>query len=205
MNLSFYEALTRIPLGVAVTLEFSGPLAVAVAGSRRLRDLLWAVLAAGGVAALALGDTRPGGHPLDRAGIGLALLAGACWAGYILFSKETGRRLEGLDGLAVAMVVAAAALVPVGVVGAGSHLLEPSVLGMGLGVALLSSVVPYSLELVALRRVTPRAFGVLLSLDPAVATLAGLVILGQRVGWVELVALALVVAANLGSMGAGDR
>ncbi len=200
MNLAFYESIARIPLGVAVTVEFSGPLAVALIGSRRARDVVWAALAASGVIVLALSDHHTGGRSLDRAGIGLALVAGACWAGYIVLSKETGRRLAGLDGLALAMVVSAAALAPFGLTGAGSRLFQPGPLAIGLGVALLSSVVPYSLELVALRRVTPRAFGVLLSLDPAVAAVAGLVILGQQLAWTEVLALVLVVAANLGSI-----
>lgn len=201
MNLAFYESIARIPLGVAVTVEFVGPLAVAVAGSRRVRDLLWAALAAGGVALLA---ASPGGH-LDPVGILLALLAGGCWAGYILLSREAGRRMQGVDGLALAMIVAAAIVTPVGIAAGGTRLLHPSTLGLGLGVALLSSVLPYSLELVALRSVPPRAFGVLLSLDPAIAALAGLLLLGQQLGLHEVVAGALVVAANVGSSIASAR
>ena len=162
---------------------------------------MWAVLAGAGVALLTTG----GVHHLDLVGVGMALLAGACWAGYIVLSKETGRRFPGPSGLAVAMVVAAV----VGPAGRPGHRREvhaaarvPS--GIGAAVALLSSVVPYSLELVALRRVTPRAFGVLLSLDPAVAALVGLVALGQHLTWRELVALVLVVAANAGSVLAGE-
>jgi inner membrane transporter RhtA len=195
MNLSFYEALDRIPLGVAVTVEFAGPLAVAVFGSRRKRDLIWAVLAGGGVVILAGGDTA---H-LDPVGLGLALLAGSCWAGYILLSRETGRRFDGLDGLTVALGVGGLALLPFGLEVGRSALVRPRVLGLGLVVAMLSAVLPYSLELITLRRVTARAFGVLLSLDPAVAAGAGLVLLGQRLVWIEVLALTLVVAANLGS------
>lgn len=201
MNLSFYEAISRIPLGVAVTIEFVGPLAVAVAGSRRRADLGWAVLAAVGVALLA---AAPTGH-LDRAGILLALAAGGCWAGYIILNRETGRRSEGLDGLALAMVVAAVVVAPLGVASAGGALLRPTTAAAGLGVAVASSALPYALELVALRSVTPRAFGILLSLDPAVAALAGLLILGQHLGAREMVAIAAVVAANVGSNLSGRR
>ncbi|MCU4184352.1 EamA family transporter [Acidiferrimicrobium sp. IK] len=201
MNLAFYESIARIPLGVAVTVEFVGPLAVAVAGSRRLRDLLWAALAGAGVALLA---ASPGGR-LDPVGIVLALVAGGCWAGYILLSREAGRRMEGVDGLALAMVVAAVIVAPGGLVAGGTRLVHPSTLGLGLAVAVLSSVLPYSLELVALRSVSPRAFGVLLSLDPAVAALAGLVVLGQHLGGHEVVAVVLVISANVGSSIASAR
>jgi len=204
MNLSFYEAISRVPLGVAVTVEFIGPLAVSVVGSRAWSHVIWALLAAGGVFLLASGDlfgtALPGAeHHLDVAGVGLALVAGACWAGYIVFNKETGRRFWGTSGLAGAMVVAAVVVAPVGAVTTGVALLRPEVLGIGLAVALLSSALPYSFEMAALRRVTPRAFGVLLSMAPGIAALAGLVILGQRLSGVEIAALILVVAANVGS------
>lgn len=199
MNLSFYEAIARIPLGVAVTVEFIGPLTVSVIGSKRWSHVGWALLAAGGVFLLASGDVLGTVHHLDVAGIGLALLAGACWAGYIVFNKETGKRFPGVSGLAGAMAVAAILVLPVGAVTARGSLLRPEVLGVGVGVAVLSSALPYSLEMAALRRVTPRAFGVLLSMAPAIAALAGLVILGQRLSGVEVAALILVVAANVGS------
>lgn len=201
MNLAFYEAIARIPLGVAVTVEFSGPLAVALAGSRRRSDVLWAILAGLGVALLAGGV----GSHLDTVGLVMALVAGACWAGYILLSRETGRRFAGPDGLAVALAVSALLVVPYGIAHAGWRLVSPGVLALGLAVAVVSSVLPYSLELIALRRVTPRAFGILVSLDPAVAALAGLLLLGQGLEAAELAALALVVAANLGSSLLGDR
>lgn len=199
MNLSFYEAIARVPLGVAVTVEFVGPLTVSVIGSRRWSHVVWALLAAGGVLLLASGDLLGVVHHLDVAGVGLALLAGTCWAGYIVLNKETGRRFPGTSGLAGAMVVAAVVITPVGAATTGDALLRPEVLGIGLAVALLSSALPYSLEMAALRRVTPRAFGVLLSMAPAIAALAGLVILGQRLTGAEMVALVLVVAANIGS------
>lgn len=195
MNLSFYEAIDRIPLGVAVTIEFCGPLALALSGSRRWAERLWALGAAAGVVLLASGA---GGH-LDAVGVGLALLAGALWAAYILLNRETGRRFDTLDGLAVAMAAGSIVLAPVGLAAGSSKLFEPSVLAIGLAVAVLSSVVPYSLELIALRRVTPRAFGVMMSLDPALATAAGFAVLGQHLSPREWAALVLVVGANLGN------
>jgi len=195
MNLSFYEAIDRIPLGVAVTVEFSGPLVLALMGSRRLTDVVWAIAAGAGVALLASGA----GNHLDPVGLALAGLAGLGWIAYILLSKETGRRFDALTGLTIAMVAGAVAVLPIGIVAGGSQLLYPEVLGLGALVAVLSSVVPYSLELVALRQVTPRAFGVMLSLDPAVATLAGLLLLGQHLTGREWLALSLVVGANLGN------
>jgi len=195
MNLSFYEAIERVPLGVAVTVEFSGPLALALFGSRRWTDALWAAAAGAGVALLAVGA----GHHLDLAGVGLALLAGSFWVGYILLSKETGRRFTSLTGLAWAMSVGGLLVLPFGVAQGGGTLLRPSVLVLGLSVALLSSVVPYSLELLALRGVTARAFGVMLSLDPALAAAAGFAVLGQHLTVPEWAALGLVVVANLGN------
>ncbi|HET9091585.1 MAG TPA: EamA family transporter [Acidimicrobiales bacterium] len=199
MNLSFYEALARIPLGVAVTVEFVGPLAVTIAGSRRWTDVVWAVLAGGGVFLLAGESLLGTGHHLDLVGIGLALVAGTCWAAYIVLNAQTGRRFAGTSGLAIAMVVGALAVAPFGVVQAGGNLLQPSALAIGLAVAVLSSVIPYSFELIALRRVTPRAFGILLSMEPGLAALAGFVALGQQLSGTEIVALLLVVAANVGS------
>ncbi len=199
MNLAFYEAIARVPLGVAVTIEFIGPLAVTISGSRRRADFLWAVLAGTGVFLLAGGDLVGGVHHLNPVGVVMAVVAGGCWAGYIMLNAQTGRRFEGTTGLAIAMTVGALGVLPIGIATAGSHLLEPEVLWLGLVVAILSSVVPYSFELIALRRVTARAFGILLSVDPAIAALAGLAVLGQHLSLVEVVALVLVVAANAGS------
>jgi inner membrane transporter RhtA len=199
MNLSFYEALARVPLGVAVTVEFVGPLAVTIGGSRRRSDLVWAILAGTGVLMLAGGGFVGGVHHLDLVGVGLALVAGACWAAYILLNAQTGRRFGGTSGLAIAMVVGALCVLPVGLVQAGGRLLQPGVVAIGLAVALLSSVIPYSFELMALRRITPRAFGILLSMDPAFAAVAGLIVLGQHLTVAEVVALVLVVVANAGS------
>ncbi len=199
MNLFFYEAIARIPLGVAVTVEFVGPLAVTIGLSRRRSDVLWAVLAAAGVVLLAGGDALGAVRHVDLAGVGFALGAGACWAGYILLNAETGRRFGGTSGLAIAMGVGSLLVLPLGLSQAGPVLFQPYVLGLGLAVALLSSVVPYSLELIALRRVSARAFGILLSMDPAIAALVGLAVLGQRLTFTEVAALLLVVVANVGS------
>jgi len=192
MNLCIYEAMDRIPLGIAVTIEFWGPLAVAVAGSRRPLDALWVVLAAGGILLLA----EPGGGSLDAAGIAFALAAGGLWAGYILLSARTGRVFPGGSGLAIAMVFGALVTLPVGV---GANLLAPEMLAAGAVVAFASSVIPYSLELEALRRLPARVFGVLMSLEPAVAAVAGLVVLGQALGGREWVAIVLVVVASAGA------
>jgi inner membrane transporter RhtA len=195
MNLSFYEALDRIPLGVAVTLEFVGPLGVAVAGSRRALDVAWVVLAAAGI--LLLADL--GGGSVDTTGVALALLAGAFWAAYILVNERVGRAFAGGGGLALAMAVATVLLLPVGVAGGGDALLDPRVLAIGAAVAMLSSAIPYSLELEALRRIPAGVFGVLMSLEPAVAALAGLAILGEVLGLREWAGIALIVAASAGA------
>jgi inner membrane transporter RhtA len=196
MNLSFYEALDRIPLGVAVTFEFVGPLGVAVAASRRPLDVLWAALAAAGILLLSdFGDFSG----LDSAGVGLALLAGAFWAAYILLSARTGRVFPGGTGLALAMIVASVVLVPVGVADGGDALLQPHLLALGAAVALLSSAIPYSFELEALRGLSEGVFGVLMSIEPAMATLAGFVVLGQDLGARDLFAIVLVVAASAGA------
>jgi inner membrane transporter RhtA len=195
MNLAFYSSLDRIPLGAAVTFEFVGPLGVAVAGSRRPLDLVWVALAAAGI--LLLSDLGAGG--LDALGIALALLAGALWAAYILLSARIGQRYDGADGLALAMVVGAAALVPVGVAEGGDELLVPWILAAGLAVAVLSSALPYALEMEALRRMPTGVFGVLMSLEPGMAALAGYLLLGEGLVAREIVAIMLVVAASAGA------
>ena len=202
MNLCFYESIERIPLGVAVTVEFIGPLGVAVAGSRRLLDGLWVVLAAAGVVLLAEG----GAAAREPAGLALALLAGAFWAAYIVLSARAGRAFPGGSGLALAMLVGAVVLAPVGVAGAGAALADPGVLAAGAGVAALSSVIPYSLELESLRRLPARVFGILMSLEPAMAAVAGFLILGESLAVREQVAIAFVVVASAGaSLAAGPR
>jgi inner membrane transporter RhtA len=195
MNLTFYEALDHIPLGPTVTLEFIGPLGVAVYGSRRPLDLLWVALAAGGILLLA----APGGSGLNATGVTLALVAGGFWAIYILLSARTGQAFPGGTGLALAMGVAAILILPFGIADGGSGLLDPGVIAAGLGVAILSSLIPYSLELEALRRLPAHVFGVLMSLEPAVAALAGLVLLGEVLQPNEWTGMALVIVASAGA------
>jgi inner membrane transporter RhtA len=194
MNASFYQALARLPLGIAVTIEFLGPLSVSILASRRRLDLVWALLALGGVAMLARGD-----GDVTFTGVGFALLAAAGWAGYILLSGATGRRFSGSSGLAVASIVGAAVMLPVGIGTAGTKLLDPELLLVAAGVGLLSSVIPYTLELEALRRVSTRLFGILMSLEPAVGALVGLVFLGEILRWQEWLAIGLVITACVGA------
>jgi inner membrane transporter RhtA len=203
MNWSIYEALDRIPLGIAVTLEFSGPLAVALLGSRRPLDVVWVALAAAGI--LLLADPAGGGGGIDRTGVLLALFAGACWAAYILLSARTGRAFPGGTGLALAMAVGALVVLPAGVAEGGGALVEPHLVAGALGVALASSVVPYSLELEALRRLPEAVFGVLMSLEPAVAALAGLALLAQELEAREWLAIVLVVIASAGAASVSGR
>ncbi|WP_225848696.1 DMT family transporter [Streptomyces sp. HPF1205] len=199
MNLCFYLALDRIPLGIAVTTEFLGPLAVALAGSRRWLDAFWALLAGGGVVLLVEGR-----GDLDLTGFLFALAAGTCWGLYILLSAALGRHTTEGDGLALAMAVAALVVVPFGAVAGGTALFRPWVLAAGFGVALLSSVVPYSLELEALRSIPPRVFGILMSLEPAVAALIGLVVLQEPLRWTQWIAVLCVIAASAGAT-LGDK
>ena len=195
MNLGFYEALDRIPLGAAVTIEFIGPVSVAVVLSRRPLDLVWVALAVGGILLLA----NPfGAGALDPVGLAWVGLAAVAWAAYILLAQRASGRFEGLEGLALASLVAALVPLGPGVLSAGGDLLSAEVLAVGAAVALLSSVIPYSLETEALRRIPARVFSVLMSLEPAVAAFAGFLVLGQRLGARELVAIALVIAASIG-------
>jgi len=196
MNTCFYLALDRIPLGIAVTLEFVGPLGVALALSRHRIDLLWAALAGLGILLL----TPLPGSDLDPLGCALAVLAGGFWAAYILIAERIGRRFPGGQGLALAMVVAGAALLFPGIAEAGEALLSPALLAGGLAIAILSSVIPYSLELEALRRLARGTFGVLMSLEPAVAATVGFIALGQGLSVNEAVAIALVVIASAGAL-----
>jgi inner membrane transporter RhtA len=195
MNGSFYAALDRIPLGVAVTFEFVGPLGVAVFGSRRAFDLVWVALAAAGI--LLLSDF--GMTDLDALGVGLALLAGGFWAAYILLAAGVGREFEGGEGLALAMLVAVVPIAPLGIAQGGGDLLVPGLLAAGIAVALLSSAIPYTLEMEALRRMPAGVFGVLMSLEPAMAATAGFVLLGEDLSTQEVVAIVLVVAASAGA------
>ena len=195
MNLAFYESLDRIPLGIAVTFEFVGPLGVAIAGSRRPLDIVWVVLAAAGIVLL----SDFGSADLDGVGVLLALVAGGFWAAYILLSARVGQVFPGAGGLALAMVPAAAMLAPIGIADAGGQLLVPGVLAVAAGVAVLSSAIPYTLEMEALRRMPAGVFGVMMSIEPAVAALAGFIVLDEGLAARELTAILLVVAASAGA------
>jgi len=201
MNLLFYESLSRIHLGTAVTIEVLGPLVLSVIVARRAAAWLWAALALAGV--LLLG--RGGFDDLDPIGVLFAIGAGACWAGYIIASRHTGGAFRGLDGLAIAMAIGAIITLPLGIAQAGTTLLQPQVLLFGAGVALLSSAIPYALELIALRRMPAAAFSVLMSCAPAIATAAGFVLLGQQIGWLQAAGMALVIAASIGAVRMAPR
>ncbi|MGN9778869.1 EamA family transporter [Micromonospora sp. H33] len=196
MNSLFYQAIERIPLGPAVTLEVLGPLALSVLTARRAASWACALLALAGVALLGQG----GFDRLDPVGAALALGAGAMWAAYIVLSARVGRRFPGADGLALALTVAALLTLPIGVADAGSALLGPVVLALGGAVAVLSSVVPYTMELFALRRLPTATFAVLMSLGPAIAALAGWLVLRQALTVGEVLAIGLVIAASIGAV-----
>ncbi|HZF92744.1 EamA family transporter [Streptomyces sp.] len=196
MNGLFYQAVDRIPLGPAVTLEVLGPLALSVIASRRAVNLIWAGLALAGVFLLGGG----GFGDLDPVGAAFALGAGAMWAAYIVFSARTGRRFPQADGLALAMAVGAVLFLPLGIAEAGAKLLDPVTIGLGAAVALLSSVLPYTLELLALRRLPASTFAVLMSLEPAIAATAGFLLLDQALTHTQALAIALVVAASMGAV-----
>ncbi|MFF7073529.1 EamA family transporter [Streptomyces pseudovenezuelae] len=196
MNGLFYQAVDRISLGAAVTLEFLGPLALSVLASRRAVNTVWAALALAGVFLLGGGDFGD----LDPAGVLFALGAGAMWASYIVFSARTGRRFPQADGLALAMAVGALAFLPLGIAESGTRLLDPVTVALGAAVALMSSVLPYTLELLALRNLPASAFAILMSLEPAMAALAGFLILDQALSPLQALAVALVVAASMGAV-----
>jgi inner membrane transporter RhtA len=197
MNLTYYLALSRIPLGPTVTLEFVGPLTLAMAGSRRLLDFVWAVVAALGVVLLMPWNT--GASALDLVGVLLALFAGACWATYIVLGGRLSKRMPGGQGVAAGMVFATLVVLPFALADGGVHRFTPSLLVAGLGVALLSSALPYTLELMALKVLPSRTFGILMSLEPAVAALMGLLILHERLSPLQWLAVALVSVASAGS------
>ncbi len=194
MNVCFYEAVERLPLGIAVTIELFGPLGLAASLSRRIREFAYVLLAAVGVVMLG-GVTQR----LDRVGVAFDLVAAAGWASYILLSRRTGRSFDGVDGLALAMVVATVAVAPLGVVTGGRQLLEPHALLIGLAVAMLSAAIPFSLEIHALRAVGPRTFGVIMSSSPAVAAVMGWLVLNEQLGWLQAAAIGCVVAASAGT------
>ena len=199
MNFSIYQSFARIPLGVAVTIEFLGPLAVAVVSSRRLLDLVWVIMAAGGVLLLTQGGTTS----ISFTGIAFALIAATCWAAYILLSRATGRRFGGSSGLVIAMIVAAVVVTGPAVTQAGSALLHPAAIAEGMAIGLLSSVIPYRFELEALRRIPAGTFGIWMSLEPAVAALMGLVLLSETLVARQWLAIALVVMACAGAARGG--
>lgn len=201
MNGLFYLALERLPLGVTVTIEVLGPLVLSIVASRRRSAWLWALLALAGVAALGGG----GWDRLDLLGVVFALGAAASWALYILASARVGREFPRLDGLALAMAVGALIALPFGILSAGSALLRPDLLALGAAVAVLSSTIPYALELIALRRVPASAFAILMSLAPATAALAGWLLLGQELVWLEIVGIALVIIASIGAVRSAGR
>ncbi|MET0715009.1 MAG: EamA family transporter [Mycetocola sp.] len=196
MNVLFYEALARLPLGAAVTIEVLGPLLLSVIVSRRAASWLWAVLAFVGVALL----SRGGLEELDPVGVAFAAGAGVAWAGYILMSARTGARFPKLDGLAIAMAIGAIVTLPFGLTTAGSALFSPAVLLLGLAVALLSSAIPYALELLALRQLAAASFSILMSLAPAIAAIVGALVLGQELTLISGIAILLVVAASAGAV-----
>ncbi|MEE1835299.1 EamA family transporter [Streptomyces sp. SP17KL33] len=197
MNGLFYQAVARIPLGLAVTLEVLGPLTLSVLASRRALNMVWAGLALCGVFLLGKGGGVGG---LDPLGIAFALAAGLAWALYIVFSARTGRRFPQADGLALAMAVAAVLFLPLGIVESGGRLVEPTTLALGAAVAVLSSVLPYTLELLALRRLPASTFAILMSLEPAIAATAGFLILDQALTTIEALAIALVIGASMGAV-----
>jgi inner membrane transporter RhtA len=197
MTLCFMEAIDRVPLGVVVTIEFLGPLAIGLAGARRLRDALWVALAAGGVALLTLGDGT--GGSLDVLGLLLAAAAGTGWAGYILLTRHVGRAWTGVEGLAVAMAVAAIVSAPVGIAVGGSRLLDAHVLLACAGLAVLLPVLPYSFEMASLRRLPASTFGVLMSLEPGIGALLGFLVLGQGLTALGVLAVGMVIAASAGA------
>ena len=194
MNFCFYQAIARIPLGIAVTIEFLGPLAVAIAGSRKAVDFSWAAMAAIGVALLSLS-----GGSVTLIGLAFALAAAGGWAAYIVLSQRVGRLVPGPNGLALALTVGGIALAPFGIAAAGARLLNLRSLSLGLVVAVLSSAIPFSLEFAALRRLSRRLFGILMSLEPGMGAAAGLLFLGQRLSARDLVGIILVIAASVGA------
>jgi inner membrane transporter RhtA len=197
MNLLFYSALQTVPLGVAVAIEFIGPLGVAVAASRRVTDFLWVLLAAAGLLALLPIWRQP--HALDLVGVLLSLAAGGCWALYIVFGQKAGAA-HGAKTTAWGMMIATLVALPVGAAHAGLALFSPPVLIGGVGVALFSSVVPYTFEMFALTRLSSRVFGTLMSLEPAVAALFGLILLHEALTPLQCVAIGVIMLASFGTV-----
>lgn len=199
MNSAFYVAVDRLPLGVAITIEFLGPLGLAVVLTRRWRELVWVVLALGGVLLLGLGQHGSAGQPLDPVGVVAALVAAGCWAAYIVVGSRLATTDPGVAGLAVASGVAAVLVLPVGIGVAGVALADLRILGLGVAMAVFASVIPYSLELRALERLPKRTFSILVALEPAIGAVVGLVLLDQRLAPISWVGVASVVAAGVGA------
>jgi inner membrane transporter RhtA len=197
VNLLFYAALDRLPLGITVTLEFVGPLGVAVFGSRRWRNLIWVALAAAGIVLLSGGT---GDKSIDPLGVALALGAGLFWAAYILQSARVGRLGPGMGGATMAAVISTVLVAPFGLADGGDELLDPTILAIGVAVGVLSTTVPYVAEMEALRRLPQAVFGVMMSLEPAVAAAIGFVALSQGLTSVEVVAIGFVVVASAGAL-----
>lgn len=197
MNLTFYMSVQRLPLGIAVALEFTGPLAVAILGSRRWIDGLWVACAIAGL--LILLPFTEGATALDPVGVALALFAGVCWGAYIIIGQKVSDRVHGGKAVAIGMAVSLLITLPVGVAHAGSALLQPQILLWGLGVAILSGAIPYTLEMLALKHIPTRTFGLMMSLEPAAASLAGLILLSEWLTHWQWLAIGLVVAASAGS------
>ncbi|WP_415835120.1 EamA family transporter [Corallococcus soli] len=197
MNLTYYLSIARIPLGLAVTLEFVGPFALAVVGSRKALDFLWVALAATGIVLITPWTSRPGG--LDPLGVVLALTAGACWAVYILVGGRLSRLVPEGEGVAAGMVVATLTVLPFTLVSGHLERLTPALFAASVGVALLSSALPYTLEMAALGQLSSRAFGILMSLEPGVATVAGWVFLREQLTPLQWLAVALVSVASAGA------
>jgi inner membrane transporter RhtA len=194
MNLCFYEAVARLPLGIAVTIELFGPLGLAASLSRKRQEFAYVLIAAIGVVLLGGASQH-----LDGVGVAFDLVAAAGWASYILLSRRTGSRFEGVDGLALAMVVATVVSAPLGIATAGLRLLEPRAVLTGLAIAMLSAAIPFSLEIHALRSVRPRTFGVVMSMSPAVAGVMGWLVLDESLRWLQAAAIGCVVVASVGT------
>jgi inner membrane transporter RhtA len=200
MNFFFYVSLRFIPLGIAVALEFAGPLALAMAASRRAVDFVWILMA--GLGLLALLPLGIGSAQLDLVGVGCGLAAGACWALYIYFGRKAGAA-HGGQTTALGMTIGAIVIVPIGAAQAGMQMLSPAILPAAIGVALLSSAIPYSLEMLAMPRLPTRTVGVLMSLDPALGAVAGLLFLGESLSWIQWAAIVSIMAASAGSAATG--
>jgi inner membrane transporter RhtA len=202
MNLSFYLAIARIPLGLAVALEFTGPLAVAVIGSRHAKDFLWVLLAACGIVLL---TPWGGSHNVSGAGATFALLAGVCWAIYIVLGRRVYRLFPGGAGVATGMLFAAVAILPIVLASGSLTRLNANLFWQGVAVAILSSALPYSLEMIGLRAMPARTFGILMSMEPAVAALCGMAFLREHLTAPQWLAIALVITASAGTTLAGEK